>query len=82
MRKARACGKVVPPVSKDHHPAGEPERFLNCPTCNAVAAKEETLGRTVVYVICGACGERWTISERRKSGREPGRAPRFGPAGK
>ncbi len=69
-------------MTRDSHPAGEPERFLNCPTCNAVAAKEETLGRSVVYMRCSACGERWTISERRKSGREPGRAPRFGAAGK
>jgi len=68
---------VVRRVASDHRPNGEPERFLNCPTCHAVAAREETLGRTVVYMRCGACGERWAISERRKTGREPGRAPRF-----
>jgi phage FluMu protein Com len=59
-----------------HHPS-EPQRFLSCPKCNAVAAKAETLGRTLVYVKCGACGETWTIAERRHATRENKRTARF-----
>jgi predicted Zn finger-like uncharacterized protein len=55
----------------------EPGRFLSCPRCNAVSAKAESLGRTVVYVRCGACGETWTIPERRKTVRQNNRAARF-----
>ena len=55
------------------------ERFLNCPKCNAVAARTETLGRSVVYVRCGACGEAWTINERRTVPRKNVRAPGFPP---
>jgi transcription elongation factor Elf1 len=55
----------------------EPERFLSCPKCNAVSAKAETLGRTLVYVRCSACGETWTIAERRKAARAKDRSARF-----
>ena len=55
----------------------EAERFLNCPKCNAVGAKAETLGRTIVYVRCRACGEVWSIPERRKVSRQNDRAARF-----
>jgi phage FluMu protein Com len=55
----------------------EPERFLSCPKCNAVAAKAETLGRTLVYVRCSACGETWTIAERRKATPGRDRSARF-----
>jgi transcription elongation factor Elf1 len=57
--------------------SAEAKRFLYCPTCNAVAAKAETVGRTVVYLRCGACGEAWSIVERRKVSRQHTRAPRF-----
>ena len=57
--------------------SGEPGRFLSCPRCNAVSAKAESLGRTVVYVRCEACGETWTIPERRKTVRQSNRAARF-----
>lgn len=57
--------------------SSEPERFLYCPKCNAVAAKTESLGRSVVYVRCGACGETWTIPERRKVSRQGNRSARF-----
>jgi predicted Zn finger-like uncharacterized protein len=63
-------------VSKHPRLSTEPERFLNCPKCNAVAAKAETLGRRVVYVRCGACGETWTIPERRKVSRPSNRTTR------
>ena len=55
----------------------EGERFLRCPKCQAVAATADTLGRSVVYVRCTACGETWTISERRKTPRTTERKPRF-----
>jgi len=64
-------------VPNQHPSAGEPDRFVQCPRCNAVSARIDTLGRTVVYVRCGACGERWTIAERRKSPRENDRSARF-----
>lgn len=57
--------------------SSDTERFLYCPKCNALAAKAETLGRAVVYVRCGACGERWSIPERRKVSRQGNRAARF-----
>jgi transcription elongation factor Elf1 len=53
------------------------DRFLSCPKCNAVAARADTLGRSVVYLVCGACGETWTIAERRKTSRIDNRAARF-----
>lgn len=59
------------------NPPNDPARFLCCPRCNAVSAKAETLGRTLVYVRCGACGEVWSIPERRKATRENTRAARF-----
>ena len=55
----------------------EAARFLTCPKCNAVDAKADTLGRSVVYVRCGACGETWTIPERRKVTRQSNRGARF-----
>jgi len=58
-------------------PSTEPQRYLSCPKCNAVAAKAETLGRAIVYMRCGGCGETWTIAERRKISRENTRAARF-----
>ncbi len=58
-------------------PSHEPQRFLSCPKCNAVSAKAETLGRTIVYIRCAACGERWTITERRTSSRANNRAARY-----
>jgi len=64
-------------VDKRAFDSAESGRFLSCPRCNAVAAKAETLGRTVVYVRCGACGETWTIPERRKNVRQSNRAARF-----
>jgi uncharacterized C2H2 Zn-finger protein len=57
--------------------SADTERFLFCPKCNAVAAKADTLGRTVVYLRCEACGETWSIVERRRVSREHTRAPRF-----
>jgi len=42
-----------------------------------VSAKADSLGRTVVYVRCAACGETWTIPERRKTVRQNNRAARF-----
>jgi tRNA(Ile2) C34 agmatinyltransferase TiaS len=57
--------------------SSEPQRFLSCPKCNAVSAKAETLGRTLVYLRCAACGETWTIAERRKATRENNRTARF-----
>lgn len=65
------------PVGNRPDSASEPERFLYCPKCNAIGAKAETLGRTVVYVRCRACGEAWSIPERRKTSRENNRAARF-----
>jgi DNA-directed RNA polymerase subunit RPC12/RpoP len=53
------------------------ERFLRCPKCQAVAATADTLGRSVVYVRCTACGEKWVIPERRKAARTDDRNPRF-----
>ena len=47
----------------------EAERFLKCPKCDAIAGKTEALGRTVVYLQCAACGEKWSIPERRHSDR-------------
>jgi len=64
-------------VDKRPFDSTEPERFLSCPRCNAVSAKADSLGRTVVYVRCGACGETWTIPERRKTVRQSNRAARF-----
>jgi transcription elongation factor Elf1 len=64
-------------AENNRHISNVPERFLSCPKCNAVSAKAETLGRTIVYVRCGACGETWTIPERRKGTRENSRTPRF-----
>jgi predicted Zn finger-like uncharacterized protein len=58
---------------------GEPDRFLQCPRCNAVSVRTESLGRSVVYVRCIACGEVWTIAERRKSVRENDRSARYPP---
>ena len=52
------------------------ERFLRCPKCQAVSAKADILGRTVVYVRCTACGETWTIAERRNTPRESDRSAR------
>ena len=59
------------------HTTTEAERFLHCAKCNAVAARAETLGRAVVYVRCDACGETWTIAERRTMSRQNSRAARF-----
>jgi hypothetical protein len=59
------------------HEQPDADRFLRCPKCQAVSAKADTLGRTVVYVRCTACGETWTISERRKTPRESDRSARF-----
>jgi hypothetical protein len=42
-----------------------------------VSAKADSLGRTVVYVRCIACGETWTIPERRKTVRQNNRSARF-----
>jgi predicted Zn finger-like uncharacterized protein len=53
------------------------ERFLRCPKCQAVAATADSLGRSVVYIRCTACGETWTIPERRKTPRTTDRKPRF-----
>jgi hypothetical protein len=64
-------------MEKRRDTPNEPERFLSCPQCNAVGAKAEKLGRTVVYLRCGACGEAWAIAERRKATRENNRAARF-----
>jgi tRNA(Ile2) C34 agmatinyltransferase TiaS len=61
-------------VEKD---ALDAERFLRCPKCQAVAATADTLGRSVVYIRCTACGETWTIPERRKAPRDTDRKPRF-----
>jgi tRNA(Ile2) C34 agmatinyltransferase TiaS len=58
-------------------PSTEPQRYLSCPKCNAVAAQAESLGRTIVYMRCAGCGETWTIAERRKTSRENTRTPRF-----
>lgn len=66
-------------MANDTRPAPGPERFLHCPACHAVAAREDTLGRTVVYMRCAACGETWTIPERRRGGRDAARTPRFVP---
>jgi len=55
------------------------ERFLRCPKCQAVAATADSLGRSVVYIKCTACGEKWTIPERRKTPRTTDRNPRFSP---
>ena len=57
--------------------ATEADRFLQCAKCKATAAKAERLGRAVVYVRCGACGEAWSIAERRKTTRRSGRVARF-----
>lgn len=56
-------------VKKGPDSSTEFERFLNCPKCNAVAGKTDALGRTVVYLRCAACGEKWSIPERRHSDR-------------
>ena len=61
----------------ESRPSTEPQRFLSCPKCNAVAANAESLGRTLVYMRCGGCGETWTIPERRKATRENTRRARF-----
>jgi tRNA(Ile2) C34 agmatinyltransferase TiaS len=57
--------------------SNESERFVSCPKCNAVAARAETLGRTIVYMRCAGCGETWTIPERRKVSRDNDRGARF-----
>jgi predicted Zn finger-like uncharacterized protein len=64
-------------ADNNRHASAEPQRFLSCPKCNAVAAKAESLGRTLVYVRCSACGETWTIAERRKAARAIDRSARF-----
>jgi phage FluMu protein Com len=72
---------MVEPMAHRPHTTTEAERFLHCAKCNAVAARAETLGRAVVYVRCAACGETWTIAERRKMSRQNSRAARFPAAG-
>jgi hypothetical protein len=52
-------------------------RVLYCPTCGAVAAKAETVGPTVVSLRCVACGEAWSIFERRRVSRQPPPFSRF-----
>jgi hypothetical protein len=64
-------------MDKRRDTPNEPERFLSCPKCNAVGARAEKFGRSVVYVRCGACGETWTIAERRKTARQTDRTARF-----
>jgi transcription elongation factor Elf1 len=59
---------------------GDVDRFLSCPKCNAVAARADSLGRSIVYLVCGACGETWTIAERRKTTRADNRTARFSQA--
>jgi phage FluMu protein Com len=72
---------MVEPMAHHPHITTEAERFLHCAKCNAVAARAERLGRAVVYVRCGACGEAWTIAERRNTSRQNSRAARFPAAG-
>lgn len=48
---------------------GKPEGAQHCPKCPADSVKAATLTARFVYLRCGACGEVWSIPERRRTPR-------------
>lgn len=53
----------------DSPSTGKPEGAQNCPKCPAHSVKAATLTERFVYLRCGACGEVWSIPERRRTPR-------------